>query len=121
MRSDRVVTKQLRENQRIHEQVLGRPMLKLLRPSYGAYDDRVRRIAYRLGYERLVLWSVDTHDWEPGRSARSIVRLASGARPGSIILMHCARNATAKALPAIIRDYRERGIELAGLQDVIGP
>ncbi len=118
---DRVVSKQLRENARIHERVLGRPMLKLLRPSYGAFDDRVRRIAYRLGYERLVLWNVDTHDWERDRPVRSIVRLATGARPGSIILMHCGRKATAKALPAIIRDYRERGIELAGLPEVIGP
>ncbi len=117
---DRVITKQIRENEGLHERILDRPMLKLLRPSYGAYDDQVRAIAYQLGYRHIVLWSVDTYDWERTSSVRSIVRRATGAAPGAVILMHCARNATAKALPAIIRDYRSRDIELAGLDEVLG-
>ncbi len=115
----RVVKKQIRENERIHEEVLGRPLLKVLRPPYGAYGDRVRRIAMELGYERLAMWNVDTHDWKSGTSPRAIVRRATGARPGSIILMHCSRNATAKALPKIVRHYQRRGIELAGLEEVM--
>ncbi len=115
-----VVIKQIRENEALHERILGRPMLKVLRPPYGAYGERVRRIAAQLGYDRIALWSVDTHDWKPTTSARAIVRRATGARPGSVILMHCARNATARALPSIIRHYRARGIELAGLGKVLG-
>ena len=55
-----------RENETIHERVLGRPMLKVLRPTYGAYGERVRRIATQLGYDRMVIWNVDTHDWKRG-------------------------------------------------------
>jgi len=116
----RVVRKQIRENEDVHERVLGRPMLKVLRPPYGAYSDRIRRIARELGYKHIMLWSVDTHDWKRSSSPRKIVRRATGAPPGSVILMHCARGATAKALPSIIRHYKRRGIKLAGLSQVLG-
>ena len=33
--------------------------------------------------------------------------------------MHCARDATAEALPRIVRHYQRRGIEVAGLSKVL--
>lgn len=119
--TDRVVRKQLRENERLHEQILGRPMLKLVRPPYGAHDRRVRRIAGELGYRNTVLWSVDTQDWRSYATVGSVIRRATGAPAGSIILMHCARDVTAAALPAIVRHYKARGIELAALNEVLWP
>jgi peptidoglycan/xylan/chitin deacetylase (PgdA/CDA1 family) len=118
--SDRVVRKQIRENEALHERILGQPMIKVLRPPYGAYDGRVRRIAGQLGYRQIVLWSVDTMDWKSSATVESVVARATGARPGAIILMHCDRAVTAAALPAIIRHYRARGIELLGLRRVLG-
>lgn len=115
-----VVMRQIMHNEAIHEKVLGRPMAKLLRPPYGAVGPRIRRIAAQLGYEHVALWSVDTFDWKPSTSARRIVGRATGARPGSIILMHCSRPATAKAVPAIIRHYEARGIALVGLDELLG-
>jgi peptidoglycan/xylan/chitin deacetylase (PgdA/CDA1 family) len=117
--SDRVVSKQIRENEALHEKILGKSMLKMLRPPYGAYDSRTLRIAGQLGYGRVVLWSVDTYDWRSSTSASDIVRRATGASPGSVILMHCNRSATADALPAIIRHYKRRGIQVAGLRKVL--
>jgi peptidoglycan/xylan/chitin deacetylase (PgdA/CDA1 family) len=105
-----VVINQIRSNEGIHLRVLGRPMLKVLRPPYGAHGPRVDRIAR---------WNVDTQDWRPKARARGIVRRAIDAPPGSIVLMHCGRPATAQALPAIIRHYQARGIELAGLSKVL--
>ena len=114
-----VVKRQIRTNEWIHEKALGRPMLKVLRPPYGAYGERIGRIAAQLGYEHVVMWNVDTGDWRPNAKAKRIIRRAIDAPPGSIILMHCARDATARALPAIIRHYQRRGIELAGLSTVL--
>jgi peptidoglycan/xylan/chitin deacetylase (PgdA/CDA1 family) len=114
-----VVIKQISQNEAIHEEVLGRPMLKVLRPPYGAYGERVGRIARQLGYKHIALWNVDTQDWKPRTKPRSILRRATGAPAGSIILMHCSRAATVKALPKIIRHYQRRGIELRGLDKVI--
>jgi peptidoglycan/xylan/chitin deacetylase (PgdA/CDA1 family) len=114
-----VVIKQIMQNETLHEEILGRPMLKVLRPPYGAYGDRVGRIARQLGYEHVVMWSVDTGDWRPDIRTRAIVRRATGAPAGSIILMHCTRDATAKALPRIVRHYQRRGIEVVGLSQVL--
>jgi len=94
-------------------------MLKALRPPFGAYGERVGRIAKQLGYEHVVMWNVDTGDWKPNARPHRIIRAATGAAPGSIVLMHCARDATAKALPRIVRHYQRRGIEVAGLSAVL--
>ncbi len=114
-----VVVQQIRSNEYIHEQVLGRPMLKVLRPPYGSHSERIGRIAGQLGYEHIVMWNVDTADWRPTTRVNGVIRRATGAAPGSIILMHCGPGTTVKALPHIIRHYKRRGIELAGLSTVL--
>jgi len=114
-----VVINQIRSNEDIHERVLGRPILKVFRPPYGAHSERIGRIAGQLGYERVVFWNVDTEDWKPKARVKRIVRRATGAPPGSVILMHCGPGATVKAVPEIIRHYKRRGIELAGLSVVL--
>lgn len=117
--SDDVVRKQIWHNELLHERILGRSMLKVLRPPYGAHDRRVRAIAGQLGYTHTVLWSVDTFDWRPSATVSSVVARAIGAPAGSIILMHCGPAVTPRALPAIIRHYQQRGLELAGLDRVL--
>jgi len=119
-RSDAAVGRQIARNEAVHERILGRPMLKVLRPPYGAHDARVRAIAGALGYRRTVLWNVDTRDWQPTATVDSVVARAIGAPPGSIILMHCGPDVTPRALPAIIRHYQARGIRVAGLDVVLG-
>jgi peptidoglycan/xylan/chitin deacetylase (PgdA/CDA1 family) len=114
-----VIRKQIESNERIHERVLGGPMLKLFRPPYGLHDKRVRRIAGELGYRYTVLWNVQPHDWTPRTTSKQIVKRATGARRGSIILLHCRYGATVKALPRIIRHYKGRGIRLVGLDELL--
>ena len=118
--SDQVVRRQIAQDEALHERILGRPMLKVLRPPYGAQDARIRRIAGELGYSRTVLWSVDTRDWQRSTTVHSIIERATGAPPGSIILMHCGPEETPLAVASIIRHYQARGITLAGLDVVLG-
>ncbi|WP_283139084.1 polysaccharide deacetylase family protein [Rhizohabitans arisaemae] len=96
----------------------------MLRPPYGAYDDRVAGAAARLGLS-LVLWDVDTRDWEnpsPGPIARKAV---THAQPGSIVLMHDIHRTTVDAVPHILRlltrqDYRLVTVpELYGSRDLL--
>jgi peptidoglycan-N-acetylglucosamine deacetylase len=117
---DQVVRRQIAQNETLHERILGRPMLKVLRPPYGAQDARIRRIAGELGYTHTVMWSVDSRDWQKSATMRSIIDRATGAPPGSIILMHCGPRETPLALPRIIAHYQARGITLAGLDVVLG-
>lgn len=118
--SNATIRYQIHQNEVLHKRLLGRPTQKILRPPYGAYDSRVRSVAGSLGYRWLLLWNVDTLDWSYSASVSGIIARATGARPGSVILMHCSRRATADALPAIIRHYKARGIKLLGIRRVLG-
>jgi peptidoglycan-N-acetylglucosamine deacetylase len=92
------------------------PRPQLFRPPGGSYSPWVLDEAARQ-HVRVVLWSVDPRDWEPGTKARRIVHsVLSHVRPGSIILLHDGggdRSATVKALPRIIRGIRRMGLQFS--------
>jgi peptidoglycan-N-acetylglucosamine deacetylase len=87
---------------------------RLFRPPYGLWNATTLTLLHR--YRMLmVLWTVDTNDYQrPGVPA--IVNAAvGGARPGAIILLHDAggdRSQTVAALPRIITELRRRGYKL---------
>ena len=95
---------------------LARPVL--MRPPYGALNERVRRVVRDLGM-RPVLWNVDSRDWN-GRSAGQILStVLNQIRPGrNIVLLHdgvANSDATLAALPRLINRIRQRGYCLAAL------
>lgn len=87
----------------------------LFRPPGGTATEPVLDLARELG-QRTVLWSVDAEDWRRGATAREIAaRVLRDLRPGSIVLLHDGggdRAQTLRALPAIVRGIRARGLEL---------
>ena len=92
----------------------GAPFPRMFRPPYGLWNRTTLSVLKR-DRMLMVLWSVDTDDWErPGTEA--IVDAAlNGAKPGAIILLHDAggdRSQTVAALPRIIRGLRRRGYRL---------
>ena len=95
--------------------------VRLFRPPYGFHDPVVDREAARLGM-REVLWSLDSHDSypPPGATAGAIVRtLAGRLRPGSIVLMHENLPQTARALPAVLRLLRARGLRSLSVPELL--
>lgn len=93
---------------------LGVPAPNLFRPPYGAYNQASVAQSSKRGM-LVVLWDVDTLDWErPGADA--IVEAAlSQARSGSIVLMHDGggdRTETIAALPRVIDGLRAKGFQL---------
>ncbi|MGO9882880.1 MAG: polysaccharide deacetylase family protein [Solirubrobacteraceae bacterium] len=92
----------------------GAPFPRLFRPPYGLWDSATLALLrkYRM---LMVLWSVDSNDYElPGVNA-IVDRVLDGARPGAIILLHDAggnRSQTVAALPEIIHGLRRRGFKL---------
>ena len=92
----------------------GAPFPRLFRPPYGLWNSATLSLLKR--YRMLmVLWTVDTNDYQlPG--VKAIVDSAvGGAKPGAIILMHDAggsREETVEALPKIIDALRGRGYRL---------
>jgi peptidoglycan/xylan/chitin deacetylase (PgdA/CDA1 family) len=99
--------------------VLGAEPFDIMRPPYGAYDYNTRLAASAAGDPSLILWDVDTRDWD-GLSRFQIARLAEAGHEGSIILMHTFVHATAAALPHIIYTYWKLGYRFVTVGQLLG-
>jgi peptidoglycan/xylan/chitin deacetylase (PgdA/CDA1 family) len=88
----------------------GLPRPVLFRPPYGAFNQTTLDQAKRLGL-LMVMWTIDSQDYEKPGVEKIVDRVVSGVRPGAIILMHDGggdRTQTVKALPKIIGRLRAR-------------
>lgn len=78
---------------------------KLLRPSYGAYNNIVKKI----GNMPIIIWNIDTLDWKYHNSKKIASRVINKVKDGDIILMHDIYSATANSLNIIIPELQNRG------------
>src|SRR5690606_20237172 len=86
----------------------------LFRPPYGAYNDSITDIVRGID-NKMVLWNVDTKDWESRDAEKIYNSVAKTKVNGSIILLHESQ-ATVDALPRIIQFLKEQNLELVNLQ-----
>ncbi len=89
-----------------------------LRPPYGSFDRYTVQWAAELGLP-LVMWDVDTRDWQHRNPQRIIQTVHDQARAGSIILMHDTYGTTADALPEVIATLRRKGLELVTVSELL--
>ncbi|GLW06061.1 hypothetical protein Misp01_11910 [Microtetraspora sp. NBRC 13810] len=92
--------------------------MRLMRPPYGATDDRVREVTEREGLAQ-VLWDVDTFDWRD-RRPEIVARRALRARAGSIVLLHDIHRSSVNAMPEILRDLTARGFTFVTVTELFG-
>lgn len=88
----------------------------LMRPPGGSYkNDTVKNnTAYPI-----ILWSIDTRDWE-SRNANSVVASIKGSvRDGSIILMHDLYESTATATEIIVPWLISQGYQLVTVSEMM--
>jgi peptidoglycan-N-acetylglucosamine deacetylase len=89
-----------------------------LRPPWGLTSGRVRRIAGAAG-ESIVLWTIDSMDWNYQSAARTIDIVLGEVQAGDVILMHDSVGWVARdALPVIIAAVRAAGLEFETLCEV---
>jgi peptidoglycan/xylan/chitin deacetylase (PgdA/CDA1 family) len=102
-------------------ELLGGPRPTLFRPPYGSFNQTTFGLLHQM-HMLMVLWSVDTDDYEAPGVEVIVHRALEGAAPGAIILMHDAggdRAQTIAALPTIISALRRRGYELVSLPQLL--
>jgi peptidoglycan/xylan/chitin deacetylase (PgdA/CDA1 family) len=82
-----------------------------VRPTYGHTDANTAAYAGALGY-RVVMWDIDTRDWQrPGADAIAS-RVLKRASPGAVVLMHDSAGRTSQvpaALETILAELGARG------------
>jgi peptidoglycan/xylan/chitin deacetylase (PgdA/CDA1 family) len=95
--------------------------VKLFRPPYGSFDANTLSV---LRDERIlmVLWSIDTKDYEARSPAPVVYTALSGARAGSVILFHDGpgpRPNTLAAIRKIVPALRRKGYELVSVPGML--
>ncbi|WP_157591905.1 polysaccharide deacetylase family protein [Solirubrobacter soli] len=99
----------------------GNPRPTLFRPPYGAYDATTLDLLRERGMT-MVLWSVDSKDYErPGVDA-IVNRVLTDATPGAIVLLHDAggdRSQTIEALPRIVLGLRRHHYTLVSVPQLL--
>ncbi|HWZ65827.1 MAG TPA: polysaccharide deacetylase family protein [Patescibacteria group bacterium] len=82
-----------------------------LRPPQGRYNDRVRKIAAKLGYV-ICYWSIDGRDWTGMGADEMQQMILKELHPGAVVLLHINGAHTRELLPSLIDAMRSRGYGL---------
>ncbi|WP_339060601.1 polysaccharide deacetylase family sporulation protein PdaB [Tepidibacillus marianensis] len=92
----------------------------LIRTPNGDFDNRVLKIADRLGYT-VIQWDTDSRDWMNPGVDQIVERVLKRTHPGDIILMHASDSSkqTHEALPIIIDQLKKQGYEFVTVSQLI--
>lgn len=124
-RTARLNAKELEEEIRRAESALesvASVTTKLFRPPEGVCSDTVVETAGKLGY-RVILWNVDTRDWDKASTEDIVKCVRNGVRNGSIILFHdytAPGTHTVTALKRIIPELIAEGYEFVTVSELCG-
>ena len=111
------IVKELTTSKEIIEKTTGKKV-ELFRPPYGDYDDLLIDTATELGLYT-IQWSVDSLDWKDLSASEIKSRVVTKVKNGSIVLFHNQGLHTAEALPAIIKELKEKGYEFVPIGELI--
>src|SRR5262249_41636512 len=102
--TDRRIRSEIATDEQRVQATTGVPLIKVLRPPFGALSPRGERIAGALGYEHILLWDTSIGDSSPRSGDATMLRSATRGTAGSVILMHCGNRRTVALLPTVIAD-----------------
>ena len=114
------VFQEIDRDRRIVERITGVPMVRVMRPPFGAYNKRTIRQSTNAGFPTLLLWDTTSSDTSRRKSERAMTRDALRGRNGSIVVLHCGPKATPRILPKIIAGYRARGFRFVTIPALLG-
>lgn len=103
--------------------IIGEPLLPVVRPMGGLWNQKVLEAAAAADQQAVVLWDTTSGDSArlPGRADIDLlVRNATRGTSGSIVLMHANLPYTQQALPRIIAAYRARGFTFVTVGQLLG-
>lgn len=91
----------------------------LYAPAFGEYDKQIGEAADSLDYE-IIMWSLDTIDWQNPDVATIVRRVVPRIHNDAIILMHPTKP-TVEALPSMIKELKAQGYKFLTVSSIIKP
>lgn len=87
---------------------------EVMRPTYGSVNDQVKQNAGT----PLILWSIDTRDWQNKNKTAVVNAVVGKVKDGDIILMHDIYKTTAEAAAVIIEKLSAKGYQLVTIDEL---
>ena len=117
-RSDEQIRKELQQSADAVKEVAG-VSPQLIRPPYGAINQRIKDMMFTdFGYST-IMWSVDPQDWRRPGVAAVTSRLVNGAHPGAIMLAHDIHPPTLTAMPAMFDQLIAKGYQFVTVSQLL--
>lgn len=91
---------------------------KLLRPPFGAYNQKVVKIAKKNNMS-IINWNIDTLDWESKNKKKISKIIMKSARNGCIILSHDLYDATVEAYDIVIPELIKQGYKFVTVTELL--
>ena len=66
----------------------------------------------------MILWSVDTLDWQTRNTDSDIRAVMNGAKDGAVILMHDIHMPSAKAVEVVVPQLVDQGFQLVTISEL---
>lgn len=108
--------KEIKESVEKIEKITGQKTT-LYRPPYGEYNNTVISAAQDNGY-KVIQWNLDTLDYT-GLTGDKMWKRIEKAKAGDIILSHNGTEHTADSLDMIIKNIKQKGLEIVKVSDLI--
>lgn len=110
---DQRIQEEVNRSDQVFEQELGyRP--PLMRPPYGDFDERVIQQVHK----PLVLWSIDTLDWQSHNPQAILQIVKDQLHDGAIILMHDIHAETVEATRLVLEYLSSQGYEMVTVSEL---
>lgn len=86
----------------------------VMRPPYGSVNDKVEATVNL----PMILWSIDTLDWETRDAKKTIKNVMDNVQDGDVILMHDIHAETIEAAKELIPKLQEKGYQLVTVSEL---
>jgi peptidoglycan-N-acetylmuramic acid deacetylase len=111
---------EIREMEKLCEQLTGKPIAKLYRPPEGRFNRQNLEWATQMGY-RTIFWSFAYADWDNNRQPDPVAsqkKILDNIHNGAILLLHPTSATNAAILGTVIDECRAMGYRFATLEEL---
>ena len=107
---------QYSKNQEIMQEITGgEASIELLRPPYGSVDKNVKQTS---PYP-LIMWSLDTRDWDTLDAQATHDNIMSNVQDGDIILLHDLHESSVESLRTVVPALIDAGYQLVTVSELM--
>lgn len=115
--SDSELISELKDNHDMIMEITGYTPC-LFRPPFGDYNNRVVELTNASGYD-CIQWSVDSWDWMDLSAEEIVTKVIKDTQAGDIVLFHNNGLHTAEALPIILTQLKDQGLNAVSISELL--